>query len=85
MVTGGAALAVVFAAFMTGGSPHLQIGPGLVAVLIDATVVRTLLVPATTALLGRHAWRAPAAAPRHDRFGVSERHVDPREKVPSGV
>lgn len=55
-------LAVVFAAFMTGGfSPILQIGLGLtLAVLIDATVVRMLLVPATMAVLGRRAWWAPA-------------------------
>ncbi|MFF1640460.1 MMPL family transporter [Streptomyces sp. NPDC058246] len=68
-------LAIVFGAFMTGGfSPILQIGLGLtLAVLIDATVVRILLVPATMALLGRRAWWAPGALRRaHDRFGVSE-------------
>ena len=68
-------LAVVFGAFMTGGfSPILQIGLGLtLAVLIDATVVRMLLVPATMALLGRHAWWAPQPLRRvHDRFGLRE-------------
>ncbi|WP_327722669.1 MMPL family transporter [Streptomyces sp. NBC_00490] len=68
-------LAVVFGAFMTGGfSPILQIGLGLtLAVLIDATVVRMLLVPATMALLGRRAWWAPKPLRRvHDRFGLSE-------------
>ncbi|WP_266392218.1 MMPL family transporter [Streptomyces canus] len=68
-------LAVVFGAFMTGGfSPILQIGLGLtLAVLIDATVVRMLLVPATMALLGRHAWWAPGPLRRmHDRFGLRE-------------
>ncbi|MDL2080944.1 MMPL family transporter [Streptomyces sp. GXMU-J15] len=68
-------LAVVFGAFMTGGfSPILQIGLGLtLAVLIDATVVRMLLVPATMALLGRHAWWAPRPLRRlHDRIGISE-------------
>jgi RND superfamily putative drug exporter len=82
-------LAVVFAAFMTGGfSPILQIGLGLtLAVLIDATVVRMLLVPATMALLGRHAWWAPRPLRRaHDRFGLREEQPElPREKVPSGV
>ncbi|MBU5948712.1 MMPL family transporter [Streptomyces sp. PAM3C] len=82
-------LAVVFAAFMTGGfSPILQIGLGLtLAVLIDATVVRMLLVPATMALLGRHAWWAPRPLRRaHERFGVREEQPGlPREKVPSGV
>ncbi|MFI8067492.1 MMPL family transporter [Streptomyces sp. NPDC086033] len=68
-------LAVVFGAFMTGGfSPILQIGLGLtLAVLIDATVVRMLLVPATMALLGRRAWWAPQPLRRvHDRFGLRE-------------
>ncbi|MET9778045.1 MMPL family transporter [Streptomyces sp. NPDC006367] len=68
-------LAVVFAAFMTGGfSPILQIGLGLtLAVLIDATVVRMLLVPASMALLGRWAWWAPGPLRRaHERFGVRE-------------
>jgi len=68
-------LAVVFGAFMTGGfAPILQIGLGLtLAVLIDATLVRMLLVPATMALLGRRAWWAPGWLRRaHDRFGLHE-------------
>ncbi|MER5225696.1 MMPL family transporter [Streptomyces flaveus] len=73
-------LAVVFGAFMTGGfSPILQIGLGLtLAVLIDATVVRMLLVPATMALLGRRAWWAPRPLRRaHDRFGLHEEEAAP--------
>jgi putative drug exporter of the RND superfamily len=80
-------LAVVFGAFMTGGfSPILQIGLGLtLAVLIDATVVRMLLVPATMTLLGRHAWWAPRPLRRaHDRFGLSE-GAAPRERVTTGA
>ncbi|GAA2257577.1 MMPL family transporter [Streptomyces atrovirens] len=82
-------LAVVFAAFMTGGfSPILQIGLGLtLAVLIDATVVRMLLVPATMSLLGRRAWWAPAPLRRvHERFGLHEEPAEaPRPRVPTGV
>ncbi|MFJ8629945.1 MMPL family transporter [Streptomyces sp. NPDC093568] len=73
-------LAVVFGAFMTGGfAPILQIGLGLtLAVLIDATVVRMLLVPATMALLGRRAWWAPGPLRRaHDRFGLHEQAPAP--------
>ncbi|MGW7203736.1 MMPL family transporter [Streptomyces sp. NPDC054837] len=80
-------LAVVFGAFMTGGfSPILQIGLGLtLAVLIDATVVRMLLVPATMALLGRRAWWAPKPLRRvHDRFGLSEEGT-PEPQVPMNV
>jgi RND superfamily putative drug exporter len=68
-------LMVVFACFMTGGfAPVLQVGLGLtLAVLIDATIVRMLLVPATMALMGRRAWWAPAPLRRlHDRFGLRE-------------
>jgi RND superfamily putative drug exporter len=79
-------LAVVFGAFMTGGfSPILQIGLGLtLAVLIDATVVRMLLVPATMALLGRRAWWAPAPLRRlHDRYGLHEEAPPVERKQPA--
>lgn len=59
IVTSAALLiAVVFACFMVGGNAVIgQIGLGLtLAVLLDATVVRMLLVPATMALLGHAAW-----------------------------
>ncbi|GAA3217292.1 MMPL family transporter [Dactylosporangium siamense] len=66
-------LVVVFAGFLLGGfAPIREIGLGLVvAIVLDATVVRMLLVPATMTLLGRAAWwpgrvppaPAPAAPP----------------------
>ncbi|SDL37248.1 MMPL family transporter [Streptomyces indicus] len=68
-------LAIVFGAFMTGSfSPILQIGLGLtLAVLIDATVVRMLLVPATMTLLGGRAWWAPRRLRRvHERIALKE-------------
>ncbi|MEU4996615.1 MMPL family transporter [Streptomyces sp. NPDC021622] len=76
-------LAIVFGGFMTGGfSPILQIGLGLtLAVLIDATVVRMLLVPATMTLLGRRAWWAPPSLRRiHRRYGLRE--APPAGEVP---
>ena len=76
IVTSAALLiAVVFACFMAGGNAVIsQIGLGLtLAVLVDATLVRMLLVPATMALLGDAAWWAPRPLRRlHDRFGLSE-------------
>ena len=76
IVTGAALLiAIVFACFMAGGNAVIgQIGLGLtLAVLVDATLVRMLLVPATMALLGNAAWWAPRPLRRlHDRFGLSE-------------
>jgi len=49
-------------------------GVGLtVAVLIDATLVRMLLVPAFMHVMGRANWWAPKPLARlHDRFGISE-------------
>ena len=50
------------------------IGLGLtLAVALDATVVRLLLVPATMTIAGRYNWWAPAPLRRlHDRLGLSE-------------
>src|SRR5262249_38977209 len=55
-------LAVVLAAFSTSKIGFIQqIGVGLaIAVVMDATLVRGLLVPATMRLLGQWNWWAPA-------------------------
>jgi RND superfamily putative drug exporter len=52
---------VVFVAFgVTGPIPPTELGVTLaMAVLLDATVVRVLLVPATMALLGERSWYVP--------------------------
>ena len=56
---------------------ELGIGTAL-AVLIDATIVRAMLVPSLMALLGRRNWWAPKPLRRlHDRIGISE--GDPAE------
>jgi len=75
VTTAAALMVVVFAGFVAGGfSPIKQIGLGLVlAVLIDATVVRMVLVPAVMTLMGHRNWWAPPALRRlHDRFGLRE-------------
>jgi RND superfamily putative drug exporter len=62
VTTAAALIAVSFLAFGTASVSFLQlfgIGAGL-AVLIDATLVRAVLVPASQRLLGRAAWYAPA-------------------------
>ena len=74
-------LAVVIGAFATSGILLMKmIGIGmLVAVLIDATVVRALLVPATMRLLGTVNWWAPGPLRRWwERHGIREpgRRVD---------
>jgi len=68
-------LAVVIGGFATSGIMLMKmIGVGmLVAVLIDATVVRALLVPATMRLLGTVNWWAPGPLRRWwERHGVRE-------------
>ncbi|MEU6678355.1 MMPL family transporter [Streptomyces sp. NPDC046925] len=80
-------LAIVFGGFMTGGfAPILQIGLGLtLAVLIDATLVRMFLVPATMTLLGRRAWWAPARMRRlHEWYGLREEMPVADDPVPVG-
>jgi RND superfamily putative drug exporter len=76
IVTSAALLiALVFCCFIVGSNAVIgQIGLGLtLAVLIDASLVRMLLVPATMALLGRSAWWAPAPLRRlHARYGLKE-------------
>ncbi|MGW6547023.1 MMPL family transporter [Streptomyces massasporeus] len=54
-------MASVFAAFLLSDNIVVKmLGLGLaVSVLIDATVVRLLMVPAVMTLLGRHAWWMP--------------------------
>jgi RND superfamily putative drug exporter len=65
-----------------------QLGVGAaLTVVIDASVVRALLVPSLMALMGDWNWWAPAPLRRlHDRFGVREggRHrvADPRTGEP---
>ena len=63
MITAAAAIMVaVFAAFVPSSDIFLKIiGIGLAtAILVDATVVRMLLVPAVMQLLGRRAWWLPS-------------------------
>ncbi len=74
-------LAVVIGGFATSGIVFLKmIGIGmLVAVLLDATVVRALLVPATMRLLGTANWWAPAPLRRWwERHGMREEEAAPR-------
>jgi uncharacterized membrane protein YdfJ with MMPL/SSD domain len=68
-------LAVVIGAFSTSGVVFMKmIGVGmLVALLVDATIVRALLVPATMKLLGSWNWYAPGPMKRFwERYGVKE-------------
>ena len=59
-------LAVVFAAFMTSGVTSIKmLGFGVAfAVLLDATLIRALLVPALMRLFGERNWWAPKTLQR---------------------
>ena len=62
VITSAAAVMVVtFAAFATGSDQSMkQLGVGLAAaILIDATIVRAVLLPATMKLLGNRNWYLP--------------------------
>jgi uncharacterized membrane protein YdfJ with MMPL/SSD domain len=75
----------VIGAFSTSGIVFMKmIGIGmLVALLIDATVVRILLVPATMKLLGRWNWWAPAPMRRWwERYGLREDEAAPPASAP---
>ncbi|GAA1813438.1 MMPL family transporter [Planosporangium flavigriseum] len=82
-------LIVVIGAFATGGITVIKmIGVGmLVAIVIDATIVRALLVPATMRLLGPANWWLPGPLERvWRRFGIRESEAAPEaapELVPS--
>ncbi|HEY7010492.1 MAG TPA: MMPL family transporter [Jatrophihabitantaceae bacterium] len=69
------AVVVVFLGFAAGHSLGIkEFGLALaVAVIVDATLVRCILVPATMTLLGRANWWAPKPLQRvHERFGLHE-------------
>jgi uncharacterized membrane protein YdfJ with MMPL/SSD domain len=68
-------LVVVIGAFATSGIVFIKmIGVGMViAIIIDATVVRAMLVPATMRLLGEWNWWVPAPLARFwARHGIRE-------------
>jgi RND superfamily putative drug exporter len=76
IITSAAALVIIvflgFAAGQTLGIKEMGLALAI-AVAVDATVVRCLLVPATMTLLGNANWWAPAPLRRlHDRFALRE-------------
>jgi len=73
--TAAVLLCVVVGSFASSGITFVKmIGVGMVvALLVDATLVRLLLVPATMRLLGRFNWWAPGPLGRlYSRYGVRE-------------
>ena len=76
IITAAAVLiAIVFACFMTSGVTSIKmLGLGIAfAILLDATIVRGLLVPALMRVAGDWNWWAPKSLQKlHSRFGISD-------------
>jgi uncharacterized membrane protein YdfJ with MMPL/SSD domain len=89
IVTAAALLfAVAMGAFATSQIIFIKengVGTAL-AVLIDASIVRALLVPSLMELLGKWNWWAPAPLRRlHERIGISEGATPAAAPEPEGV
>src|SRR5690242_752742 len=90
VITAAASIMVfVFGGFVLNGDPTVkQFGIGLaVAVILDATVVRCLLVPARMVMLGKHTWFLPRwlgrILPRISIEGTE--YFQPRDQVPAAT
>lgn len=78
---------LVFGSFLLGGQRQLQeFGFGLAfSVLVDALIVRSLLVPALMHLIGPANWTLPTGLGRFlPRVSIEDDESGPRELVPAG-
>ena len=83
-------LVIVIGAFSASGITFIKLmGVGMiVALIVDASIVRVLLVPATMRLLGRANWWAPRPLRRlYARYGIREADADSpaKERLASSV
>lgn len=81
-------MSISFAALTASQVAFMRMfGLGLtIAVVMDATLVRTVLVPAFMHVLGRIAWWAPPSLARlHERIGVSETAGAETQTVPTNA
>jgi uncharacterized membrane protein YdfJ with MMPL/SSD domain len=77
-------LVIVIGAFSASGITFIKLlGVGMiVALVIDASIVRVLLVPATMRLLGRANWWAPGPLRRlYARYGIGESDAEADARV----
>jgi uncharacterized membrane protein YdfJ with MMPL/SSD domain len=78
-------LIIVVGAFSASGITFIKLmGVGMiVALLVDATVIRVLLVPATMRMLGRASWWAPRPLRRlYGKYGIREEIPGPAPVPP---
>lgn len=85
VTTAAGILAFTFAAYAAGEVVFLKmLGVGMtLAVLVDATIIRSVLMPALMKLAGRANWWAPPLLKRiYERFGISESGAKPAGRYP---
>ena len=78
-------LVIVVGAFSASGITFIKLmGVGMiVALIVDATIIRVMLVPATMRLLGRANWWAPGPLRGlYARYGIREGDGDPAARQP---
>jgi trehalose monomycolate/heme transporter len=81
-------LVIVVGAFSASGITFIKLmGVGMIiALVVDATIIRVLLVPATMRLLGRANWWAPSPLRRlYARYGIREDGGRPPAPAAAGV
>jgi putative drug exporter of the RND superfamily len=83
-------MVVVFGTFALTGIPQIkEIGVGLsVAIALDATLVRLVLVPSTMELMGKWNWWLPKSLDRilpHADFESDQATEQPEERSPATV
>jgi RND superfamily putative drug exporter len=81
-------LVIVVGAFSASGITFIKLmGVGMiVALIVDATIVRVLLVPATMRLLGRANWYAPRPLRRlYAKYGISESDEAQAQRGPASA
>jgi RND superfamily putative drug exporter len=86
--TAAVLMSITFFAFVSSKVSFLQmfgLGTGL-AIVMDATLVRGILVPALMRMMGPANWWAPRPLRRlHDRFGISEVERPTPDPVPAPI
>jgi trehalose monomycolate/heme transporter len=81
-------LVIVVGAFSASGITFIKLlGVGMIiALVVDATIIRVLLVPATMRLLGRANWWAPRPLRQlYSRYGIRDDGGLPPAPEPAGV
>jgi RND superfamily putative drug exporter len=86
IITGAALIIIaVFVGFAAGDQVEFQeMGFGIaVSLLIDATVVRLVLLPAVLAILGEHTWYLPGWLAWLPHLDIDSPSRNPQKRIPA--